>query len=493
MLAVVVSSSAAAYSDPNTPLADRDPNSAAVADDASTDPFGAFFIGSPEGALLGGQQVADAGARWAHIAMYWRDVEPTPGEYDWSQMDAQLGDAAALGYQVIVFVSANPFWAADTGCGPIREEQLPAFAAFLTAAVNRYSVAPYNVLHWQIYNEPDNADATNFAWLGGCWGKRHPNQAQGAGGAAYAHMMTHAYPAIKAGNPNAQVLLGALAYDNWYEPNQNPNGPFDPLFLDEFLLAGGGDNFDIISYHYYPAWAWMWNTGDRYTSNIFGKANYLQTQVQFYTGKIKPVVCTEVSMPTNSAKSRQLTADALQPAAVWKNRGLTSSEEEVARYVIQAFVRGMSFGQPYIIWLEAVDEPRLGVDYGLLRTDLSPKPSYHAFHTLTTELSGADFVEARRDFPENLEGYDFIQDGRSKSVLWNLGTDMSSVSLELSGFGGVLRVVDKSGGETLVADGSAEDKDGQVNGRVTISVDASPIFAETLAVNNVFLPYSLTD
>lgn len=83
---------------------------------------------------------------------------------------------------------------------PSPPAYLPKFASFLSALVNRYSKPPYNVHYWEIYNEPDNTDV-NRAWLGGCWGGK---------GKEYGDMLKTAYPAIKAADPDAEVMLGSI-------------------------------------------------------------------------------------------------------------------------------------------------------------------------------------------------------------------------------------------------------------------------------------------
>ncbi len=158
------------------------------------DPFGVYLWADSQLALPGSQEMAAAGASWTNVHLHWNDVESQAGHYNWARWDAILATASAQDSQVIVTIGGNPAWAADTACGPIRSEHLQAFADFLTAAAARYANAPYNVRHWALYNEPDNANPVDFPWLGGCWGGNHPNAASGAGGAAYADMLSYAYP-----------------------------------------------------------------------------------------------------------------------------------------------------------------------------------------------------------------------------------------------------------------------------------------------------------
>ncbi len=430
-----------------------------------TDPFGVYFY--PAASLVGADQMAEAGAKWALVFMNWRTIErnaKTPGVYNWSKMDAYLADAAAHGFQVVVTVTGNPAWTAPTTCGPLYPSQMSSLTRFLTAAVSRYSAPPYHVMHWALYNEPDNGDPANFAWLGGCWGRSHPNHAAGAGGAAYADMLKQAYPAVKAGNPNALVLLGGLAYENWYD-GKPESGPFDRAFFEEMLAAGGGDYFDVVNFHYYVVWAEAWKTGDRYSSDLIGKADYLRNVVKTYTHQEKPVICTEIGRPTSGPASDSF----------------VYNDELSARFVVQGYTRAFAAGLLAAFWLEAVDEPQLEYQYGLMRSDLSPKPAYQAFQILTRELSGATFLTARRDLNANIEGYDFDVRGWRKTVIWTTQDVTLLQSFKLYAAGGALRVVDKLGEETIIADGAASDPDRR-GGWVAVTIDASPRYVQDLSL-----------
>lgn len=436
---------------------------------APSDPFGVFLWPSGD-KLVGASEVAAAGPRWANIHLNWSDVESSPGQYRWDKWDAILRDATVQGYEVLLTVTGNPAWAAETTCGPIRSQYLPAFSDFLTAAAQRYRSFPYKVSYWALYNEPDNGDPISFEWLGGCWGASHPNHAGGAGGAAYATMLSHAYPAIKAGNPDAKVLMGGLAYDNWWHfPSNEDRGPFDAEFLDDLLAAGGANYFDFINFHYYPAWANVWtDPSDRYNSNIISKARYLQDEVLRVTGQKKPVVCSEVGRPTDGPED-----DALE-----------YSDELTADYVLQVYARAMYAGIHPLIWLQGVDEGWQERKYGLLRGDLSPKMAFSAYRTLTEEFSGTRHVSARLDFSTNIEGYDLDVAGRTKTILWTVDASSGTQSFATL-VGAKLRVVDRLGDERLVEDGGSGDLDGARNGRVVLAIDGSPRIVEDLGLAGV--------
>lgn len=446
--------------------------------DLPVNPYGAWLLP----AMDGGPQIREAGALWTTLFLNWSSVEKSPGQYDWSDWDAALGKAANEGYQVIVTVNGNPSWAADTNCGPIQQAHLDDFATFMGKAAKRYGNSPYTVRMWSLYNEPDNSDAVNFTWLGGCWGYAYnPNAAAGAGGAAYADMLKHVYPAIKAANPKAYVALGGLAYD--YFTTDPGGGVFDAAFLDDILAAGGGDYFDIINFHYYPWSGWRWEPPfDRYNRHIDYKARWLATEVYNATGKRKPIMCTEVGDTSH-------------------NKDNTPDYRRQILAIYQNFLEGQMVNIYPLIWFTGIDlEFSINYDgrrYGLLNLDGSPKPSYYAYKALTDELKEATFVRPRSDLPSRFEGYEFNDRGRTKTVLWLYPSDQfpppQTVDMPVSQNGGSLRVVkvrtDVRGdddldivSESTVTDGGTGDGDGYVNGKIRVQIDGNIRFFEDLSM-----------
>ncbi len=414
-------------------------------------------IGPGEGLAQG----KAAGVNWLRYPLNWRRTETSPGFYRWTQLDADLTNAAANGMQVMIYVVANPTWAATTSCGPLKPEYLDDLGAFLTAAASHIQetfpgLAPY----WGVYNEPDIADATLD--FGGCWGKGHPRSATGAGGGAYAQMMAVAYPAIKQGMPSAIVTNGGLAYDDWYSPPTS-YGRVDKNFLADFLAAGGGQYIDALDFHYYPAFNYNWNSSDRYASDIVGKANHLR-QVLSNHSLNRPLLVSETGMRTS---------------APYPPPG-----ERADRYVTQVYARSMSAQIYPISWFTLVDYPypEDPYYYGLLTSSLQPKQAYHAYKTLTAELDGHEFLRVRRGFPSSLEGYEFSKAGQHKLVIWSLSTAVGW-SFALAQEGGSVRRVAHTGAVTVLTDGEATDPDGQRDGRITITVGGDPVYLSGLATD----------
>ncbi len=383
------------------------------------------------------------GPGWIRVGLSWSRLEPsntTSEGFEWSVYDGGFAAAAQAGIQPIVAISGNPSWAASISCGPIDPAYLQDYASFLQALVGRYSAAPYNVHYWELYNEPDNSDMAR-SWLGGCWGGK---------GKEYGDMLKVAYPAIKSADPQAQVVLGSLAYD-WFLPS----GPFDRAFLDDILGSGpnqahAGAYFDVMGFHYYPAFRADW---EGYGTDVIGKTNYLRNKLASF-GVSKPIVVTELNQWSKSPE------------------GNGGSDEEQSDYVVQAFARSMAAELRFSIWFTLADYNEWG--YGLLNQDLTVKPSYTTYRALSNMMAGAVYrgpMTINGSRPSNVEGYTFTMPGsQERHVMWV--TAPGTVRLSFPGSSVV--VTDKNGSRTSVSDSA----DGAMDGLVTVTVTGRPIYLD---------------
>lgn len=369
--------------------------------------------------------------RWE---LSWASVEPVyaePPQYHWDAADQNIRLACAQGLHPIVTILSNPSWAAmgppgrvDVvySNGPIKREHLPRFAQFVQALVERYDGdgvddAPGSpvVKYFEFYNEPDKARQIEGLFGGPFWGgKPEDYDGDGLSGAQlYAEMLQNAYPAVKRANPEAQVLIGGLAYDNWLSPD-GQYGAFNPDFLDEVLEKGGGEYFDVMNFHYYPHFRARWQQPN--APDIIGKVKSLEAKLAEHDLS-KPIVCTEVGLP--SEPDEKNCPDCICPRC---NEGMQS------RYVTQTAVRAMASGLEAVIWWPWRDLegglPSLGLtlyNHGLLDENLQPKPSLEAFRAATLMLQNADLqgFEALPRESYVLEKYHFARaDGSTLDVLW---------------------------------------------------------------------------
>ena len=163
-------------------------------------------------------EAVQGGSYWVRFdAFDWDRIEPvpsTPPVYQWETVDeASLLNASQNGLNLIAAVKYAPGWAQKypgSTCGPIKSEAFGRWADFLSSLVNRYKNPPFNIKFWEMGNEPD-APVWYTKSVFGCWGDINDPY---FGGEFYAQMLKAAYPAIKAADPQAQVLVGGLLLDN---------------------------------------------------------------------------------------------------------------------------------------------------------------------------------------------------------------------------------------------------------------------------------------
>jgi hypothetical protein len=334
--------------------------------------------------------------------------------------EAILRNASAGGLRVVATIQFAPEWAHKLPgryCGPIDEQALGAFAQFLSAAVSRYSVPPYNIHHWELGNEPDIDPSLVDARSGhGCWGDQSLPY---YGGGYYAEMLKQVYPAIKAADPQAQVLIGGLLLD--CDPTHPPEGKDckPALFLEGILRNGGGNYFDIVSFHGYPLYngsleldrhfvGWGYRGGV-----VLGKVDFLREVMSAY-GVDKPIMHTEGAL-----LCPELLVDHCAPPT-------TAFYESQADYAVWLHTRNLAAGVEATFWFRLKGPAWRHCN--LLTRQQQPKPVYHALRTLSQQLTGATYSKPVTLFAE-LEGYEFTSSHKRIWVLWSPDGAAHAVSL----------------------------------------------------------------
>jgi hypothetical protein len=360
-------------------------------------------------------QVTVAKSNWVGgIGVSWAAVEPSQGSRIWSAMAGQaqqMQDVAGKGLTPIVNVRFTPGWAqqvAGYSCGPIKPEKLGAFAIFMHDLVVRYSVAPYNVKYWEIWNEEDidrSVVASDSPY--GCWGDAIDTY---YGGGYYAEMLKVVYPQIKAADPQAQVLIGGLLLDCDPRPGAGcavvGHDPKPSKFLEGILLNNGGPYFDGVSFHaydYYQGhsgpysnanWQSAWNTTGPV---LIAKAQFIQSLLSQYGVSGKFLMNTELAILCDSCNNN--------PAF----------ETTKAYYVAQAYAAAIAQGLRANLWYSLLGWN----NSGLLNADLSSRPAYTAFQFGRNELRDAAFVREITTYA-GVKGYEYNRGDRRIWVIWSL-------------------------------------------------------------------------
>jgi hypothetical protein len=406
--------------------------------------------------------LVDSGSTWVRASISWSTIEPIkaePPSYNWSSADLALSaarlDAGAL--SLIATIVNNPDWAATYRNGPINPGDLDSFAAVVHAAVelddgDGVQDAPGSpvVRHWEFYNEPDAliAQGAEPHW--------------GGEGAQYANMLSIVYPVVKNADPAGQVLIGGLAYD-WFV---DQNGHFDRQFLDDVMAfddGHGGDYFDIMNFHTYPAFWYNWTAHE--SPGLLEKAGYIKVKLADYGYADKGIVVTESGWHSNNPSNSP------------------SDPEDQARYVVELFTQSMAVEAQFMIWWMLYDPGGLyQFENGLVTSGSPPeiKPAFLAFQVVESELGSAHFQRILPlDEPEPgepyMEAYEFKDNVHQRTVYVAWLDPIDAPGIEpLRIPASMVTVRDIYGASYNLSDS----QDGQVDGYVTVDVGGQPRYIE---------------
>jgi hypothetical protein len=92
------------------------------------------------------------------LVAYWTDIEPAPGQHDFSDLDWQVSQAEQRGIPYVIVVGRKvPRWpecyTPDWAKVQSNAQQQQDLLDFITRTITRYNANPH-LLRWQIENEP---------------------------------------------------------------------------------------------------------------------------------------------------------------------------------------------------------------------------------------------------------------------------------------------------------------------------------------------------
>ncbi|MGO9322625.1 MAG: cellulase family glycosylhydrolase [Solirubrobacteraceae bacterium] len=298
--------------------------------------------------------VQSLGTHWVRMFATWPDLEPTKGAFStfWLAYYEETFRSLPAGTKVLLDVVNTPSW--ETGSS--NEHTPPAnpeeYAAFVGALARHLGT---KVSAYEIWNEEDSS-----SWWGG-----------GPNPSAYAQLLKATYPAIKAADPSATVVLGGLT-GNDYE------------FLEGVYQAGGKGSFDAVGVHTDTAcdklspYEFLRGAGNRLVADSFLAYREVHA-VMLANGDDKPIWMTELSWRTTNATC---------PEGAWAGQTAEGvSEEQQATYLRQAYhcMQQDSYVQ-VALWFPLQDEG--SVLSGLERANGTHKPSFAAMRSYAREGDG---------------------------------------------------------------------------------------------------------
>ena len=182
-------------------------------------------------------RAGELGVKWTRFLAVWPVIEKEQGRYDFSSIDEPVDAARANGITPFVCLSnghklysgtipnPDPNWRLIYGVKPappiLDEAALAAWLRWVDAVIAH---AKNRVTHWEIWNEPNH-----YAYWGG-----PPDPV------AYGKLVRLTAARIKAAQPNAVIIAGALA-------------GLDPKFVADFLAEDTARAVDVVSFHNYAA------------------------------------------------------------------------------------------------------------------------------------------------------------------------------------------------------------------------------------------------
>jgi hypothetical protein len=308
-------------------------------------------IAVPGPTTVNAPQIKALGTHWVRMFAPWPDFEPSRGVFaaNWFASYETAIRSLPAGTKVLLDVVDSPAW--ETGSA--NEHTPPAnpndYAAFVGALARQFGP---RVSAYEIWNEEDAPT----------WWTGAPNPA------AYTQLLQAAYPAIKAAEPKATVVLGGLT-GNDYE------------FLEGVYQAGGKGSFDAVGVHTDTAcdklspYDFLRGTGNRLIDDSFLAYREVHA-VMLANGDNKPIWMTELSWRTTNATCAE---------GAWAGQTAAGvSEEQQATYLRQAY--HCLAENPYVqvaLWFTLEDEG--SVTSGLLRSNGSRKPSFAAMQAYARE------------------------------------------------------------------------------------------------------------
>jgi hypothetical protein len=319
--------------------------------------------------------VADTGVTTTRYDIFWAEVAPSepanprdPADpaYDWSRPDLVLQGLAERDITPIVSVYNAPTWATGGRFEPpgyainTATPDPDAFADFMAALATRYSGETSSpggnplpeLRHVEIWNEPNLSGFLRPTFDGD-----EPVALD-----SYAAMVKAAYPAMKAANPDVQVIAGV----------GGPRGSTGDTGIGAIDWLRGLVERDIpldgYSQHIYPAAGPLEPTEALPSWSSIGR--FLEEVDRFSPGL--PFYITEAGYTTAPTPFRDVAV----------------TEEEQAEYLTQIYTLPQLRTEQVktVVWFNLEDN--VNWPAGLYREGLEPKPSLQRFLDVVEDQGG---------------------------------------------------------------------------------------------------------
>lgn len=286
-------------------------------------------------------RLAAAGVEWIRIDVGWASFEEHgPGvESQWyvEHVTAIADAARARGLRVLAVFASTPPWANGGAGGNVPPGDVEQYADALARLAVRLGD---RISAWEVWNEPNQQEF----WMGTA--------------AQYAGLLEAAHAALTSVRPSAIVVMGGTAYN-------------DTAWLESVYAAGARGSFDVVATHPYLAPAdappESADTGSIWTIAHVSAVRALM--VRFGDANL-PIWFTEFGWSSHAT-----------PGMPEWARGVTP---EIQADHLRRTLELVRTTYPYVtnvFWYndrDRVDADPHNNNFGLLTSDLVPKPAYRA-------------------------------------------------------------------------------------------------------------------
>ena len=284
----------------------------------------------------------------------WDDYEPVRGQYDFAWLEEFVSLADQYGIKLRPYIGYTPEWAGAPDSDGIYWNNPPGdyqdwynFVYQLALALNDHP----NVLSYEVYNEE------NFSmWWDGSLEQ-------------YKETLKRAALAVRAVDPDAQILLGGLTY-----PDYNS--------LQGLTQAGHARYYDILPFHAYPE---TWTVPDVIVEN------YLSTKYQNYFipthnefGEGEPIWINEMGYATSPGRTEE------QQANWWARAVSTFLAKPKIEHIGVYKIKDLDSG------VQAIGDDT-NYHFGLTYTDRTKKLAFYTVDMLTDLLDTGTLTIADSD------------------------------------------------------------------------------------------------
>ena len=355
-----------------------------------------FHNAATRNGLMGA--MSQSGIRWVRVVFAWSDIEPLEGRWLFQAADRALASAREHGVKVLGVLGFAPQWAngGNPPNWPPAVEHYPDWREYVTAVCGRYAA---DVSAWEIWNEQN---------IHAFW-QPDPDAAE------YVALVGETTPCVRAADPGATVVMGGVA-------------GLGHDYLLSCLQAGVAQHIDAIAYHPYVETIGPPEGHAPKESLCRTLVALVRGLVRQHTTKPLEVWITEFGWTTYEREPGG------QPPAV--------DESTQASYLLRSLINYASTDVDqvfwYCLWDEEDDPGNPEYNYGLLRNDLSPRPSFYSYRTFLQLFGGA--TAALREVasygcsrPESLEAHAFrLESGDMAVGLWKSDDLNDTLSMTVS-------------------------------------------------------------